>query len=249
MAALNPELLAWTALLGRFIDLVKAGKGMPTTGAGPKWAASIEPIILMQATAFALDDLASLPEADRPLARDRAEVQLTTALEQAEAIWTAPLVPGAIREIEAAANEALESAIYAGLRWQRWNGPGFFEVPEVELPPAHGTCALMQPGTLVLPGEPVAWFTECEPPLENARLETIEGPPVQVQRFIEEGRIAYDQMTTLDAPIRGVPLLVPIALEGRAIGHFTVERIAWREAQEAMLKEPLPEVRGLPART
>ena len=72
MSDLQPELLAWTALLGRWIDLVKAGAGMPEAGDGDHWQKSIPSIIELQATAFALGDLESLESADRPLARDRA---------------------------------------------------------------------------------------------------------------------------------------------------------------------------------
>ena len=240
MSDLQPELLAWTALLGRWIDLVKAGTGMPEAGDGDQWQKSIPAIIELQATAFALGDLKSLESADRPLARDRATLLIDAADERLEAIWAEQGIPDELREIQDAASLALSRAIYAGLRWLRWNGPGTWEVPEMSLPQVQGTLAMMQPGTIVLPGEPVAWFTERANPLPGDELEMLPGEPVQVQRVIEDHRIQHDLLTDLDHEIVGVPLLVPLSLAGEAIGHFTVESETWRQAQQQAMGETLP---------
>ena len=240
MSELRPELLAWTTLLAHWIDLVKAGSGMPRTGEGAAWQESLESIITLQATAFALGDLETIPEADRPLARDRAEVLVDSAGETLESIWGAVQMPGALREIQASAEEALQQALYAGLRWLKWNGPGLFEVPLIDVPKAQGTLAIMQPGTLVLPGEPVAWFTERPQPDLDPRLEVVPGGPVQVQRFFEDDRITHDRLTSLDARIKGVPLLVPICLAGRDIGHFTLEPTQWLRRQEEAMGDSIP---------
>jgi hypothetical protein len=240
MSDLQPELLAWTALLGRWIDLVKAGAGMPEAGDGDHWQKSIPSIIELQATAFALGDLESLESADRPLARDRATLLVEGAAERLETIWAEQGIPPELREIQDAASIALSKAIYAGLRWLRWNGPGTWVVPEISLPQVEGTLAMMQPGTIALPGEPVAWFTERASPLSCEELETVPGEPVQVQRVIEDHRIQHDLLTDLDHEIVGVPLLVPLSLAGEAIGHFTVESDVWRQAQEEAMGEMLP---------
>lgn len=240
MSDLQPELLAWTALLGRWIDLVKAGAGMPEGGDGDHWQNSIPAIIELQATAFALGDLESLEPADRPLARDRATLLVEGAGERLEAIWAEQGIPPELREIRDAASLALSQSIYAGLRWLRWNGPGLWEVPEMSLPPVEGTLAMMQPGTIVLPGEPVAWFTERVSPLSCDDLETLPGEPVQVQRIIEDQRVRHDLLTDLDHEIVGVPLLIPLSLAGQAIGHFTVESEPWRQAQQEALGSTLP---------
>lgn len=242
MSDLRPELLAWTALLGHWIDLVKAGTGMPATGEGEMWQASLEPIITLQATSFALGELGTIDELDRALARDRAEVLIDSAVEVLEATWGAVHMPGTLREIEASAREALQQAVYAGLRWLRWNGPGAWEVPEMEQPDTQGTLAIMQPGTIALPGEPVAWFTERPIPGIDPRLEVVPGEPVQIQRIFEEGVVTHDRITTLDARIIGVPLLVPMSLSGRAIGHFTVQREEWLNTQREAMGNDLPKL-------
>ena len=87
MSELQPELLAWSALLGRWIDLVKAGHGMPEIGDGGKWQASVASIIELQATSFALDDLETLEEPDRPLARDRGCLLVESAHEKLAEAW------------------------------------------------------------------------------------------------------------------------------------------------------------------
>ena len=242
MSDLRPELLAWTALLGHWIDLVKAGTGMPPTGEGSNWQASLESIITLQATSFALGELGQISEIDRPLARDRAEVMIESSVESLEAVWGTLLVPGALREIEASAREALQQAVYAGLRWVKWNGPGLWEVPELEPPDAQGTLAIMQPGTLVLPGEPVAWFTERPVPEIDPQLEIVPGEPVQVQRMLQEDRVTHDCITSLDERISGLPLLVPISLAGRRIGHFTVDREEWLQVQLKTMDGQIPNV-------
>ena len=240
MSDLQPELLAWTALLGRWIDLVKAGTGMPEAGDGDHWQKSIPAIIELQATAFALGDLESLESADRPLARDRATLLIEGADERLEVIWAEQGIPPELREIQDAASVALGQAMYAGLKWLKWNGPGTWQVPEISLPEVEGTLAMMQPGTIVLPGEPVAWFTERVRPLACEELETLPGEPVQVQRVIEDHRIQHDLLTDLDHEIVGVPLLVPLSLSGEAIGHFTVEAETWRLAQQQAMGETMP---------
>lgn len=234
MNELQPELLAWSALLGRWIDLVKAGHGMPEIGDGRKWQASVTSIIELQATTFALDDLETLPEADRPLARDRGCVLIETARDRLAVAWDgAEEIPDEIRLILATANAALNASYYAGLTVLWWNGPGRWVAPQIDHPGHEGTLAIMQPGTIALPGEPVGWYTERPAPELGPGLEPRPGDPVQVQRVIEDGRVRQDLLVDLDHEMVGVPLLVPIALAGREVGGFTVDAESWRAAQEA----------------
>ena len=111
----------------------------------------------------------------------------------------------------------------------------------------------MQPGTLALPGSPVAWWTECTLPstlqaqigAEGAGLEVRSGPPVQVYRELDEhGRVLGDLVETLDSLPAGLPLLVPICLDGESIGRFTVEAEGWAAANDAALVglDPMPGV-------
>ena len=246
---LQPELLAWSALLGRWIDLVKAGHGMPEIGDGRKWQASVTSIIELQATTFALDDLETLTEADRPLARDRGCLLIENARDRLEEAWDGDDgIPEEIELILAAADTALNASFYAGLTVLWWEGPGTWVVPQVEPPGNQGTLAMMQPGTIVLPGEPVGWYTERAAPALGAGLVSRAGAPLQVQRVIEDGRVRCDLLVDLDHEMVGVPLLVPIALAGRGVGNFTVDAEAWRAAQEAAFQAgdppPVCDLRG-----
>ena len=93
---------------------------------------------------------------------------------------------------------------------------------------------------MAVDGEPVAWFTECARPEIDQRLEEVPGPPVQVQRFFQDEKVTNDRITSLDARITGVPLLVPVSLAGRAIGHFTLEPEAWRKRQADAMGDSIP---------
>ena len=236
MSELQPELLAWSALLGRWIDLVKAGHGMPEIGDGGKWQASVASIIELQATSFALDDLETLEEPDRPLARDRGCLLVESAHEKLAEAWGGEDgIPEEIQLILATAEAAVDASFYAGLTVLWWHGPGTWEMPEIDHPGNQGTLAIMQPGTLVLPGEPVGWFTERSAPEIGPGLELRPGSPVQLQRVIENGRFMRDLLVDLDHELVGIPMLVPISLAGRGIGEFTVEAGSWRAAQQSAL--------------
>ncbi len=241
MDDLRPELLAWTALLGRWLDLVKAGSGISPEGQGQAWEGSLEPIITIQATAFALKDLVTLEEPDRPLARDRAAVLLENSANTLDECWDGE-VPEEIVEMLDDAWQALGASHYAGLRWLRFSGPGIWEVPALSAPKLEGTLAMMQPGTLVLPGEPVAWFTECPAPLSAPELDIVDGVPVQVQRILEDDVWVTDLVTDLDEELRGLPLLVPMSLAGEPIGEFTLNREAWLAIQKDTLLRSSPQV-------
>ena len=77
------DLGTWSALLGHWSALVKAGEGLvlaaPDDADAARWRASIPEVISLQSITFALRDLARLPEADRPLARDRADLTVTAS--------------------------------------------------------------------------------------------------------------------------------------------------------------------------
>ena len=241
MDDLKPELLAWTALLGRWLDLVKAGSGIHPDGEGPAWEGSLEPIITIQATAFALKDLASLEDIDRPLARDRAIILLEKSADTLETCWQGE-IPDEIQEMLDDAWDALGAAHYAGLKWLVWPGPGLWEVPEMKTPVLGGTLAMMQPGTLVLPGEPVAWFTERPTPIPTDDLDVVDGMPVQVQRIIEDEVWLKDLVTDLDDELVGLPMLVPMSLAGEPIGSFTLDREHWLAIQHDALSTSAPQL-------
>lgn len=229
--------LAWAALLGRWIEFAKASVALPTDGDGGRWRASIVPFIELQAIVWALGELHEIPAADRAVARDRAEVHVRKASAALDSAWRGVPMPEAILELLDDATIALRESIYAGLVEVVWLGPGAFEVPEVPLGDIAGTLAIMPPGSLAMPNEPVAWFTEREPiaipgctarPAKRAR---------QVYRELApDGRFVRDVVAPLEWDIpAGLPMLVAISIGGTPVGRFTTDRARWLELQRGAL--------------
>ncbi len=243
----------WSALLGHWIALVKAGEGLvqaaPDDLDAARWRASIPEVVTLQAITFALSDLPRLPEADRPLARDRADLGVTAAASALDEIWHGVEMPESVLEIAGDARRAVDQAVYAGLRWIVLGGSSRMRMPVIDWnadPDAdRGTLAVMLPGTIVLPGEPVAWWTErSQPPtLVGDMWETVDGPPVQVYRELDEdGRVLGDLVASLDDLPAGLPLLAPIMLDGHPIGRPTVDVDAWSVANDRAFADAGPDV-------
>ena len=258
-ADLTTSVVTWTTLLARWTALVKAGEGLvlaaPDDADAQRWRASIPEILTLQSVTFALGDLESLPVADRSIARDRADLAVTESSGRLDEIWRGLEMPSGLLEVASDARRTVQGAVYAGLQWVVNAGRTPWRMPVIDLQtsPPEGTLALMQPGSLALPESPVAWWTECRLPsaleaeieAREGGLEIRSGPPVQVYRELDErGRVVRDVVETLDALPAGLPLLVPVCLDGQPIGRFTVDATAWAGANDAALQgiDPLPEV-------
>ncbi|MAC18143.1 MAG: hypothetical protein CMJ23_00400 [Phycisphaerae bacterium] len=239
-------LITWTTLLSHWTSLVKASEGLvmasPDDPDAHRWRDSITEIVTLQAVTFALGDLEAMAEPDRALARDRADLAVTESAAGLDREWRGVEMPPMLLEIAADARRAVEAAVYTGLRWLVPVGGMHRRMPAVDLEVAgvEGTLAVMQPGTLVLPGEPMAWWTERGLPKELEALagrddyQIRKGPPVQVYRDLDaEGRVAGDLVASLQDLPAGLPLLVPVCLDGTPIGRFTVQEAAWAAANDA----------------
>lgn len=106
---LHPEILTWTALLGRWIDFAKTSVALPRDAEGMRWRQSVAAVINLQAVTFALAELAELAPEDRPLAMDRAAVLIDENVGKLAAIWGNDL-PDSLLEINADAQKALTMA-------------------------------------------------------------------------------------------------------------------------------------------
>jgi hypothetical protein len=241
MDQLHPEALTWTALLGKWMDFAKASLALPDDAEGDRWRASVTAVINLQAVTFALADLAQLPQGQRPFGRDRAEVMIRDNAGQLEQIWRGEPMPDELLEIGHDAHRALERSIFAGATELIWAGDEPLVMPAVPVDGEDGTLAVMQPGTIVMPGEPVAWWVERDGALI---IEALDGcaqreplVPHQVYRQIDEsGHITGDLVAPMDAELpAGMPLLVPLYERGRRIGHFTVDAETWLEQQRAAM--------------
>ncbi len=241
MPPFSPETLTWTGLLGRWIEFAQASMAIAESDDGDLWRASVADVIRLQAVTFALGDLSLLDAADRPFAVDRATVVVEAAVADLNAIWTGTMLPESLAEMFDDARRGLDEAPWRGATELLWPGPGSLVVPELPSSPIGGTLALMQPGTLAMPGEPVAWWIDRDPEPLLAALPTCRAEavplPRQVYRVItDDGHITEDVMVPISAdPIPGLPLLVPICHRGEPIGHFTVDAEIWQQQQEAAL--------------
>jgi hypothetical protein len=114
-------------------------------------------------------------------------------------------------------------------------------MPAAPIDGEEGTLAIMQPGTIVMSGEPVAWWVERDgSPIAQAvpgcRQREVSMPRQVYRQLDEEGRITGDVVAPLDAELPpGMPLLVPLYEQGRPIGHFTLEAEAWEARQRSAM--------------
>jgi hypothetical protein len=244
--------LAWAALVARWVEVARASRAIPPELA--QLRESIPHLIAIEATTAALGELTRVPEADRPHARAVAEVSIRRAAAELDRLWRGEEWPAEFIEACEAAERALQHALYAGLDALVVTGDRAIEVPELDLgldpnEPAtlHGTLAAMPPGSLAMPGEPICWWSgrgrPTLPPGEDgtgaaACLDLVRNAaPVQVYRGLDErGRFTADTLLPITAEVRpGLPMLVPILLDGTMIGRFLHGRDAWRTMQVAAM--------------
>ena len=251
--------LAWAALVARWVEVARASRAIP-----PEFAQlrdSIPHLIAIEATTAALGELASVPEVDRPHARAVAEVTLRRAAAELDRLWRGEEWPSEISDACEAAEQALQRAVYAGLDALVVTGDRALEVPEFDfgLDPGdpnslRGTLAAMPPGSLAMPGEPICWWSGRGRPsfagthddrATADRLELVRNAaPVQVYRGLDErGRFTSDTLAPISAEVLpGLPMLVPILLDGTLIGRFLHGRDSWLAMQRAAMdgRETIP---------
>ena len=194
-----------------------------------------------------------MPEIDRPHARAVAEVTIRRAAAELDRLWRGEEWPNEITEACEAAERALQRAVYAGLDAFVVTGSRAVEVPEFDLgvdptdpSTLRGTLAAMPPGSLAMPGEPICWWSgraaprvpepsgpDAAPPLVLER----NAAPIQVYRGLDErGRFTSDTLAPISAEVLpGLPMLVPILLDGTLIGRFLHGRDAWLAMQRAAM--------------
>lgn len=238
MSPLHPEVLTWTGLLAQWIDYARGAVALPDDAEGDRWRASIAPIITLQAVTFALADLERLDAADRAVARDKAAVLIEQAVGELNTTWTATPMPDHIIEITSDAQMMWRRSTYAGTTELIWGGDQPGVIPAIELPDrSSGTLAMMHPGTIVMPGEPVAWWADRDGVEIKGCTPQPAFPPRQVYRQLDDdGLITGDLVVPIDAEaIPGMPLIVPLTLVGEPIGEFQMDADVWEQQQrEAM---------------
>lgn len=210
---LRPEVLTWTALLGRWIEFAQASVALPDDDRdAANWKASVAPIINLQAVTFALGDLEHLPESEHALARDKAAILIERSESELLAIWNSEeneaitatfgeVLPEQIDELLEDALLALERAGWINGRIAIWPGPGVLTMPEVDLGdrPRAGTVLLAAPGTLIMPNEPAGcWVRRDDLIIDGCEISTMNDPVQLYRVFSDDGtHFTHDEVESL----------------------------------------------------
>ena len=240
--SLRPDALTWTALLSKWIEFAQSSVALPDDAEGQRWRKCVPSIITLQAVTFALGDLERLPTEERPLARDKAEILIRDHLRRIETVWRGVGLPPMLLEIVEDAHRQWRYALYAGLIELIWRGEKPWIVPALKAEEyTRGTLAVMQPGTIVMPEEPVAWCVDgeidrLESALGGCVRQTPPGPRQVYRQIDDHGRITHDLICPLETELpAGLPLLVPLLERGERIGHLTLDPEAWLAQQRASM--------------
>ena len=242
MTALEP--IAWVALVARWVEVARASRAIPPQD--QRLRDSVAPLIAIEANTAALGELARVPEDGRAHARDLAEISIREAAAELDRLWRGEEWPEEFHAACEAAERALRHAVYAGLEELVVSGDQPLEVPDLVLgladtdpSPARGTLAAMPPGSIAMPGEPVAWW--CGRPAPGAMHAALERriarEPRQVYRELDErGRFVRDRVRSIEDDVcAGLPMLTPLLLDGNRIGRFLHPQPEWLAMQRRAL--------------
>ncbi|NBV65117.1 MAG: hypothetical protein EBR71_11785 [Planctomycetes bacterium] len=228
---------AWTALLAQAGQLAAASRAWPRDAEGDRMRASVTPLVQLQAVRIAMEQLDRLPAASRAYARDQAEVLVQRSCEALRHAWHGEPMPAWMLDIMAASRDSIAASLYAGLRGLRWNGAQPMVVPawRQDVTAALGTLAVMEPGTIALPGECIAWWTErTDLSCEGCEVQPMQAPVQVYRRFDESGRYAGSAEVPLHEPLpAGMPMLVPLFVAGQPVGALQRDAQAWLAMQVA----------------
>ncbi|MFO0874633.1 MAG: hypothetical protein U0575_11780 [Phycisphaerales bacterium] len=252
--------LTWASLLARWMEFARAAVALPRDADGDRWRAAVPAIIELHATTMALKEAAQLARDERALARDRAALIVHAANARLGELWRGAAPPVALLELQKDAAAALASAAWLGARELAWLGPGELVVPplagcdpEADGFDQRGTLVVAPPGTILMPGEPIAWWVD----RDDLRLDA--GPstevrdvavPRQVHRVIgADGRAAEDLVVAItDEAPAGTPLLETLCEDGRRVCRARIDAKAIERRQRAAMPAGLPPG-GLPVRS
>lgn len=234
-APLEPDGLAWTALLARWVEFAQAAKALPAEGEGARWRAAVPQVITLQAVAMALGEMARVPPEERALARDRAELLISGAVGALDRLWRGEPMPEPLLELAAQARAALEASAYPGLMALVCEGPGELVVPEYGWSQPGGTLLAMAPGTVALAGEVVAlWSERPAPEIPGCRREPAARLRQLYRTFDDAGRWTGSFERPLEEELAaGMPMLLPFWLQGEAVAHPLHPAPQWLAMQRA----------------
>lgn len=238
----------WAALLARWLDLARAARALDGGLEDGPWQRASAPLITCQALTLALRDVPTLPVAERTLALDQATLLLRTTVADLDEAFDDQ--PPAVSEAVHSAESALTGAHRAMVWTILWEGPDVLCMPDIDGIPARasddGAVAMMLPGTLALPGEPVAWWTGREEPMLGrgicgCRPVPLDRPLQVWRRFITAGDALEDVVCDIDDELAGgaMPLLVPRLAGGQRLDAPVIDE-HWPPANVDVIDASIP---------
>jgi hypothetical protein len=212
----------WAGLLGRWVDLAKAARALDGADDGP-WQRALPAIITYEALAQALAHIADLSVEERSYALDQATVLLEARRSDMDDAFDE--LPEVVAEADAAVVAAITNARRSCVWTILWEGPGPLTMPGVAGVPTRasddGAVAVMPPGTLALPSEPIAWWIGRDEPILARGIAGCQAVPLdhplQVWRcFGPDGQAHQDRIRDIndEGPEGGIPLLLPLIAGG-----------------------------------
>jgi len=219
----------WTALLAHWTDMARLARAIDhSDGADPgPLSLALPHIITCQALIHALPEVLSLSEAERSAAIDLAAAMLTRVDAACESTFNA--VPEVLSDTRREAEFALDDLRLQCCWTLIWDGDVPLIVPEppdgVPARGDEGTLLLALPGSVLLPGTPVGWWTNRVEPMLGHFVPGLRARPlldgVQLWRVVDaDGLWCRDVVLDLDQdpPDNATPLLVP-----RVVGGLRLE--------------------------
>ncbi|TVQ64331.1 MAG: hypothetical protein EA379_01830, partial [Phycisphaerales bacterium] len=229
----------------------QASLALPGDANGDRWRRSVAPIVGLQAVVFALADTDELPDDERALGLDRADVLIRAHAADLHEAWRAEPMPPLVAELIDDARAALAAQRSRGTEW-------VVAVDRLETPDLHallrsacgngwtGDALGATRGTVLFRGEPVL-HTRPHAEINIEGCERVRrAPPRQVFRQVDDatGRVVRDLVAPLGAPLPpGRPLLVTLAERGVPAPPADEARTEkWRESQRRALPEGAPPI-------
>jgi hypothetical protein len=237
--SVRADAMAWTALLGKWMEYAQAAKALPRDAEGTRWRAAVPHVITLQAVTLALREIDHVVTGDRAVARDRSAVMITTSVRALGELWSEGELPESLQELLQDAHDALALSAVPGLMELVWPGPG-----ELVMPPAHGagapeepggTLFMMAPGTIVFPGECVAMFAQRPAPCVAGTVLRRAARMHQLFRVVDdEGRFVHTRSAPLEETVdSALLLLMPVWIGGQRVGNFLLPADEWLRVQRA----------------
>ena len=228
--------LTWAALLAKWTEFAQSALALPDDEEGGRLKEAVPSIIGLQAVTHACAEIRDLPEAERALGEDKADMLIKKHAGEINTIWRGEQMPEAVVELVEDARLAFRAATEGGIEWVV-EGESLIAPHPGELLGAlveagfTGDLFLPTPGVPVFQNAPAGFMRGVDIETEAGGMALVHIPdflggevsghevPVarQVYRQFDfsKGGPVRDLVQPMDAALTpGQPLLIPAILAG-----------------------------------